>query len=648
MTNFRDHDLDSEYSWTVIGSALPLPEFLHSASPSTAAPPLKTGGLPLPKPRAHPQSLRCDNVAFNNHSGLAQVTHSLDSGYPDDRESGPSKRCRMSAPSQTQSGTKSDVLVRVKQSSSSSIVLRLWSQIVELLTPYSQLIRDVMASAHKDHHVARILDNFAATTLAKYFQSIVGFIQACHSLHIDLANLTPVQLADALLAMRLARSSDGIYPHGSTILKSIRWSVRHLGADCFQCSFDSLLSKFLTDKKAIDKKESLPLPLFSILHWEKKILTSSTSPLLIIILGAFLFQLWTGLRWSDMQRIAPQQMVFDYQDIRGIAWRTKTTTKGQAFGCLASGFMSLDSHTWLLIFFRALDTIFSKHGDSQLDFMIPRITMKTSLELVLPLEPMRYTDALFYLRTFIQIPWRSAGSGPFNPSNYTIHGLKATFLSWSSQIPAISEEQRRQQGHHRSVNQSVRLYSRDDVYPQLQLQQILIDSIATDFRPKTPIHRGGQTPAIEPAIKLERYQKAATDFDWKFFFFPRSPGGNIPARMEEILETIDIEDESASNVASTTSASSDSSSSSSQHEEPSAKAQPANVDGSTHVLAQLRQTIHVVATWNAPSGTNKATRMACGRQFLTSSLKMVQYADLEAQTGSLCNHPGCRHIWSRF
>jgi hypothetical protein len=181
----------------------------------------------------------------------------------------------------------------------------------------------------------------------------------------------------------------------------------------------------------------------------------------------------------------------------------------------------------------------------------------------------------------------------------------------------------------------------------LQLQQILIDSIATDFRPKTPIHRGGQTLAIEPAIKLERYQKAATDFDWKFFFFPRSPGGNIPARMEEILETIDIEDESASNVASTTSASSDSSSSSSQHEEPSAKAQPANVDGSTHVLAQLRQTIHVVATWNAPSGTNKATRMACGRQFLTSSLKMVQYADL-AQTGSLCNHPGCRHIWSRF
>jgi hypothetical protein len=173
----------------------------------------------------------------------------------------------------------------------------------------------------------------------------------------------------AIPAIRLARSSDGIYLHGSTILKSIRWSVRHLGADCFQCSFDGLLSKFLTDKKAVDTKESLPLPLFSILHWEKKILTSSTSPLLAIILGAFLFQVWTGLRWSDMQRITPSQLVFDYKDIRGIAWRTKTTTKGQAFGCLASGFMSLSTHTWLLVFFRALDDIFANHGHSQLDFI---------------------------------------------------------------------------------------------------------------------------------------------------------------------------------------------------------------------------------------------------------------------------------------
>jgi len=58
--------------------------------------------------------------------------------------------------------------------------------------------------SHKDHHVARILDNFVATTLAKYLQSIVGFIQACYSPHIDLDNLTPVLLAMRWLDPQMA------------------------------------------------------------------------------------------------------------------------------------------------------------------------------------------------------------------------------------------------------------------------------------------------------------------------------------------------------------------------------------------------------------------------------------------------------------
>ena len=118
--------------------------------------------------------------------------------------------------------------------------------------------------------------------------------------------------------------------------------------------------------------------------------------------------------------------------------------------------------------------------------------------------------------------------------------------------------------------------------------------------------------------------------------------------MEAVLETIDLEDESASGDASATSNSSTQSSSSSQQEDQPAAAQPNQMDASNHVLAKLRQTIHVVATWNAPLEPSRATRMACGRQFLTSSLKMVQLADLDAHSGSLCNHPGCRHIWSRF
>ena len=50
----------------------------------------------------------------------------------------------------------------------------------------------------------------------------------------------------------------------------------------------------------------------------------------------------------------PNQPIFFYfETIRGIAWRTKTTTRGQAFGCLTSGFLSRGSHTWVLVFLRA-------------------------------------------------------------------------------------------------------------------------------------------------------------------------------------------------------------------------------------------------------------------------------------------------------
>jgi len=70
--------------------------------------------------------------------------------------------------------------------------------------------------------------------------------------------------------------------------------------------------------------------------------------------------------------------------------------------------------------------------------------------------------------------------------------------------------------------------------------------------------------------------------------------------MEAVLETIDLEDESASGDASATSDSSTHSSSSSQQEDQPAASKPNQMDGSNHVLAKLRQTIHVVATWNAP------------------------------------------------
>ena len=257
---------------------LPLPPISNTDSLQQSQ--LRYGGLPLPSPSDVPKSLQLSVGADFQKDAKPFRTFPCQADAVS-RPVGP-KRLRMSAPSSKQATPASDVLMRVKQPSQCMLVNKLWDELLSVLLPYSQLLRDIDNSVHKAHHVSRILDNFAATTLAKYIPAITAFVEACHSLHLSLDSLTAVQMADGLIAVRLARSSDGLYMNSATMIKALRWSVKQLGADCFQCAFDGLISKFLSDKIPRDVKESLPLPLYCFLHWERKILISSTDPLLII------------------------------------------------------------------------------------------------------------------------------------------------------------------------------------------------------------------------------------------------------------------------------------------------------------------------------------------------------------------------------
>ena len=425
-----DWEVLSEFGATPVKPPGPKPLPPLANTNSLQQPQLKYGGLPLPRFRATPKSLQFSHgtdVAMADQSTGTCGTQAKDLMRPSQP-----KRLRMSAPSSQQASSANDALTPVKQPSQCLLVQKLWDELVSVFMPYSRLMHDIENSVHRAHHVARILDNFAATTLSKYIPAITNFVEACHSLHLSLVSLTAVQMADGLIAVRLARSSDGILMNSATVIKALRWSVKQLGADCFQCAFDGLISKFLSDKIPRDIRESLPLPLHCFLHWKRKILMSSTNPLLIIILGSFLLQAWTGLRWADMQRVSPINLIFDFETLRGIAWRTKTTTKGQAFGCTFSGFLSHGTHNWLLVYLRALDKIYGQHGDPNLNYIVPRITGEwNQLQLVQPLKPMRYADALYYLRVVIPTPWKQ-NPFAFEVQNYTIHGLKATLLSWCS------------------------------------------------------------------------------------------------------------------------------------------------------------------------------------------------------------------------
>lgn len=271
-----------------------------------------------------------------------------------------------------------------------------------------------------------------------------------------------------------------------------------------------------------------------------------------------------------------------------------------------------------------------------MDFLIPRISLRgETLELVTPLEPLRYTDFLFFLRRWVSCPWKHQPNLHFAPSNYTVHGLKATLLSWAPQLSGISDEWRRLQGHHKSAQASVRLYSRDDVWGQLALQRSLIQQIRNGARPKTPIHRGGQHPATEPSVTIESFKKEPPRIIWKFndhIIVPDEPAldSNEPA--------IPVEDSSSSS-------SSDSSSGSSPDTVPakrkSRQVNPVPQDSSKIVFGAYR---NVIATWMSnPADKPEWLRSTCGRSLPCVSVSLLEAAD--GSWGQLCNHGGCKRLW---
>jgi hypothetical protein len=60
------------------------------------------------------------------------------------------------------------------------------------------------------------------------------------------------------------------------------------------------------------------------------------------------------------------------------------------------------------------------------------------------------------------------------------------------------------QGHHRQsgARLNVALYGRDDVHPAVQLQQQIIQRIASGFRPVIPLLRGGAKPVLDKPVSV--------------------------------------------------------------------------------------------------------------------------------------------------
>lgn len=127
---------------------------------------------------------------------------------------------------------------------------------------------------------------------------------------------------------------------------------------------------------------------------------------------------------------------------------------------------------------------------------------------MVPFQAMTYSEALGLFRQMLTLPWSNASvSDSSFARHYSLHGLKCAILSWAAQL-AMSEEDRRSHGKHKPAQQSVALYSRDDVLGSLRVQKCLVKQVAGGWKPTTPQGPKGQIPVQEPAFQLERFCKA--------------------------------------------------------------------------------------------------------------------------------------------
>ena len=375
----------------------------------------------------------------------------------------------------------------VRKPSANAYLMNLWTNLLQAFASLSTVFEEVKHHQHWKQATGVILDSFAASTLKKYLTCLTKFRQTCAEMRINLAEISAIHILDILLM----RSKDSGM-HGSMLLKSLRWFRIQAGISSLSCLDHPLLVAWSRTKNQSDRRESLPLPLYVLVQWERRILQASASSMEKIFLGSMLLQAWAGLRYADLQRISFETLVITPEEVRGICWKTKTTHRGQPWGAIASGFLSEGSSNWLLVFLKTWDEWFSAMDDvTSVDFIIPMMSDKG---FDVPLQIMSYPRALLLFRHYLKLPWKSSSPlDKLNPANYTLHGIKATLLSWSSQLRhqgMVSMEMCRLQGHHKPIQQSVSLYSRDDVLGQLELQKRLVSETHRGFRPITP-HTGG-------------------------------------------------------------------------------------------------------------------------------------------------------------
>ena len=366
--------------------------------------------------------------------------------------------------------------------------LRLWKDLCISLKDASSCLPDIFSSSNCDKLLEKLLCKVSDTTALRYIASAVKMVSALQDLGFPLDAPSQVQLIDSWMAAQKESGKDNSL-HSENALKALRWLKQTAALVHWPDLYQALFATGAW-KQSSPRKESVPLPLAFVVWLETRILMDAFDVATTVFAGTVLLCIWGSLRFSDVQHVIWRDSILDDTSFRAASYRTKTS-RFMPFGIHCGGFYQRSaSQSWVMRWLQAFECISSKdlQSDSPPDFGFMRVAAED-------ISPLSYCSTLAALRSLLS-SW--GGISEEQVFLYTLHSMKATFLSFYRQC-GCSQEVRHLQGHHK-FQQSMHLYGRDDISPCIAEHRIFVDKVRGGWRPRTPLMRGVHFILNEPSV----------------------------------------------------------------------------------------------------------------------------------------------------
>jgi len=200
-----------------------------------------------------------------------------------------------------------------------------WLKLLDSAGLRSELFATTNDSLNATLHRSKVIARFAPSTLAAYLKSWNQWSEFCACSGVCPFQPSVLTVAD-YLQVSSTKSSLGVATAQS---RALTWVARYAGLPMLRDALSSpIIKSYTVPSELVLRREAAPLPLSFVVFLETQILRDQGTAADRLIMGCLLVLVWSSLRWSDATWVSPSSLTIDVDAIRGVANKTKTTTRG--------------------------------------------------------------------------------------------------------------------------------------------------------------------------------------------------------------------------------------------------------------------------------------------------------------------------------